>query len=231
MAISLGTVLTPYMGHGRPLVEMEGDFALGCVHSTYEDGNGQSRSCIRLATWLSLFRVISGSGMRLVVEGRHNDMRGGYGSLAGLTSSDFARTASFSWNADSPACVRMKQPVSARWGSMTEMVRGGDDSYYDVGTAVSYRVYIYVAGKVSSLDLTRLRASTLDEYNHMTVQDDNEMPAISGTPDNRKYRFRDYAPGTGFRVYDVHIYDQPWLRGHVTVPDYFTNAGKKVVWH
>lgn len=209
MAVSLATSLVPYLGSGNPYVVVTGKFVLGCVIA---DGLE-----VKLAHRLDLAGLASGSGtFSLTVSGRGSGLSDYVAT--GLTST---LAGSFAVDTDVPRSVRMLDlPLDDR---SYDSVGSAERSSYraQVGRPVSTEVTIVLRGRVDNLDLSQVRAHAVD-VGTGTIYD---VPADGAS---LQYAFPDYGTGTGWRLYGVHAYDQPFRT--VSVPEYFTNAGKRVYW-
>lgn len=245
MAISLSTGLVPYLGRGDPYVVVKGQFVPDLV--------SVGPNAYQVAARLCLFGVTAGTPSSLTVSGRASP--GSYFDPS-MTLGDYVADSPdmSDWGSgqssvygdpggDAPASVRMLEDTDDddSYGSVSAATAGFRGSYGPYfGKRVSEEVTIVFRGELGSLNLSRIRAfttvpiSTGAGFGHTSLlyagrygyndQRDFETPLDSGY----RFNFPDYGPGAGWRMYEVHVYDQPFRS--VTVPWYFTAYGKSVQW-
>lgn len=221
MARSVGMTLAPYMGRGQPYVVITGKFAIGLVSGVYA---ANRLYLVGLAS-----RYDQSHAFSLDVSGRvflgtyHAD------NLANTDDVDLGSAVYDGVGDDRPGSVRIAvHDPDIYWSSVADAesskfqwkMSASSSPRVDFGTNLTPDgLTIVLRGKLASLDLRKIVAVG-------TVPGSNG--SIASHPVGTKlYNDPVHGAGNGWIPGEVHIFDQPQLKGRVTLP---SSRVPRVIW-
>lgn len=203
MGLSIANTMSPFMGRGAPMTVIKGGFALGLTRKANDLYTLYFASSVRLSGLAT-----SSTGFSYKVLGR--DGLGDYSSTGRLT--EITAPATVSAGRDYDGFVRIA-PASNRGfyeGSSGDGLIAAEESAHsawgDLGTVIAPEVRIVLYGRLDSLSVNRIKP----------VGVAGDMIADGGIWCNKyKHRWPNGA-FNGWYASEVHIFDNPQLRGHVS---------------
>lgn len=203
MGLSIANTMSPFMGRGAPMTVIKGGFALGLTRKANDVYTLLFAPSIGLAGLAT-----SSAGFSYKVTGRGAGL-GDYVSPQGLT--DISAPASVGAGADYNGFVRLCSAPSTEYygGSSSDGMLAAEESAHsarpELGTVVAPDVRIVIYGKLDSLSVDRIAAGGV-----------SGSAIVTGIWSSR-YGYR-WPNGVhnGWYASEVHVFDNPQLRGHVT---------------
>lgn len=203
MGLSIANTMTPFMGRGAPMTVIKGGFALGLTRRPDDWYTLYFASYIRLSGLAT-----SSTGFYYKVLGRNG--LGDYVSPAGLTS--ITAPTKVDAGRDYNGFVRIASTPDTGYynGSSGTGMAAAEESAHavrgDLGTVIAPEVRIVLYGRLDSLSVGRVVAA-------------GKASIFVGTGLwSKKYEHR-WPNGAinGWYASEVHVFDNPQLRGHVSV--------------
>lgn len=204
MGLSIANTMLPFMGRGEPMTVIKGGFALGL---TSLEGNLYSlyfASHIRLSGLAT-----SSTGFSYKVFGR--DGLGDYSSTGGLT--EITAPATVTNHVDYDGFVRITSTPNKYdgyyGGSSGDGMKAAEEAAHsargDLGTVIAPEVRIVLYGRLDSLSVGEIKSAG--------------VAGISIATGIWSYKYRHRWPNgqiNGWYASEVHVFDNPQLRGHVS---------------
>lgn len=213
MGLSIANTMSPFMGRGAPMTVIKGGFALGLTSKPNEWYTLLFAPSIRLTGLAE-----SSTGFYYKVTGRPGGLVS-YTSPPGLTS--IPNPPSVYEDTDYNGFVHLyhNAPRTQYYGgSSVDGVRAAEEAAHSacpaLGTVVGPDVRIVIYGKLDRLNVGLIAAGGVFEH-----------AIVTGTSSNRYAYIWPNGRVNGWYASEVHIFDNPQLRGHVT-----TDLGTKLFW-
>lgn len=202
MGLSIANTMSPFMGRGAPMTVIKGGFALGLTRSVYDLYKLYFASRLKLNGLAT-----SSTGFSFQIRGR--DGLGYYNSSENLT--EITKPTHYDSWSDFDGLVRISSTPDGGYyeGSSEDGLIAAEEAAHsvrgDLGTVIAPNVRIVLYGKLDSLSVHRIAQAGLSG------------PYVSTSIWSNKYKHR-WPDGTvnGWYASEVHIFDNPQLRGHVS---------------
>lgn len=203
MGLSIANTMTPFMGRGTPMTVIKGGFALGLTRRAEDWYTLYFASRIRLSGLAT-----SSTGFYYKVLGR--DGLGDYVSPTGLTSITAPTIVSAGY--DYNGFVRISSTPGTGYynGSSGDGLKAAEEAAHsargDLGTVIAPEVRIVLYGRLDSLSVGQVVTAGV------------AASTIATGIWSNKYEHR-WPSGAinGWYASEVHVFDNPQLRGHVSV--------------
>ena len=197
MGLSLANTMALYTGRGEPMTVIKGGFALGLVNS--------STSLWYFAPSIRFdgLATSSTSGFRYEISGRHD--------LGDFVSSDHLASISLpsyvSSSADYDGFVRLTNITPVRGDYLPSEEELAHTDCPAIGTLVAPLVQIKIYGKLDSLSIGKIREAGVSG---------STVTTGSNIGNTYLYRWPNGQRRNGWRTFEVHVYDNPQLKDHIT---------------
>lgn len=202
VGLSIYNTMSPFMDRGAPMVVIKGGFALGLALA----GDDLSMLCFASSLRLSGLAT-SSTGFFYKVTGRDR-LLGVYESPRGLT--EITEPDPAEAGRDYEGFVRITSTPNVKFYGRTldERIASEEDAHSmrgDLGTIIAPEVSIVLYGRLDSLSVNRITQAGMVDGTIATAKWHNKY--VHTWPNNIP---------NGWYASEVHIFDNPQLRGHVS---------------
>ena len=225
MAVSIASTLTPYLWRGEPAVVIRGKFVLGLVTDGSHAYFAPNLYLEQLAS-ASLNKTFSLQVLGRSVQVGQSEDGPVYSGIEYIDSGEFD-SHKYGSPGDLPADpyysegpffmpkVYCKTALSNRqFNTDANGEANARTVTQNLGTLVCSDLRIVLRGELASLNITKIAAVGFPEDTSTLGYD------IATEPWSLTYKYSGFdGLGVGWRATDVHIYDNPALRGNVTAGD------------